>query len=178
MCYQPCATTDAGCWQVGDLDTLAEEDLDTLAEEDLDTLAEEDLDTLAEEDGRASVQVERLSEEDPADLDRLKEQQEFCSREASLKWQLQLDREQKQLQLLRQQKRLQEQVCPQPWGTDLCFLAFACFCGLMLEKPGGDGMSPCNLTPRNLTPRNLTPRNLTPQLVALSQSERVREPLE
>jgi hypothetical protein len=168
---------------VGDLDTLAEEDLDTLAEEDLDTLAEEDLDTLAEEDGRASVQVERLSEEDPADLDRLKEQQEFCSREASLKWQLQLDREQKQLQLLRQQKRLQEQVCPQPWGTDLCFLAFACFCGLMLEKPGGDGMSPCNLTPRNLTPRNLTPRNLTPrnltpQLVALSQSERVREPLE
>ena len=152
MCYQPCATTDAGCWQVGDLDTLAEEDLDTLAEED----------------GRASVQVERLSEEDPADLDRLKEQQEFCSREASLKWQLQLDREQKQLQLLRQQKRLQEQVCPQPWGTDLCFLAFACFCGLMLEKPGGDGMSPCNLTPRNLTP----------QLVALSQSERVREPLE
>jgi hypothetical protein len=52
---------------------------------------EDDLDRLSED-------ARRLSEDDHLDLDRLREQQEFCSRESRLKWQLQVHREQKHLQ--------------------------------------------------------------------------------
>jgi len=71
-----CATngTNAGCWQ------------------------EFDSDRLSEDDRKFSEDDRKLSEDDHLDLDRLREQQEFCSRESRLKWQLQLHREQKHLQ--------------------------------------------------------------------------------